>query len=205
MRKKKWFPVLYMFMVTAFFSSIVIGVSQFTKERVAANKKRSFEQAILASLPGMYDAKAGDLELHKKFQQRIGQPNEFTAGACILKEDGQLVAYALPIAGQGFWAPIKGVIGIAADKKTITGVVFYEQKETPGLGAQITTSQFRNQFKGKVISTGQKPLNFKRPGETLGQSDVHAVTGATQTSARLEKIINDGLKKWQLKMAQGAN
>ena len=205
MRKKKWFPVLYMFMVTAFFSSIVIGVSQFTKERVAANKKRSFEQAILASLPGMYDTKTNDLELHKKFQQRIGQPNEFTAGACILKEDGQLVAYALPIAGQGFWAPIKGVIGIAADKKTITGVVFYEQKETPGLGAQITTSQFRNQFKGKVISTGQKPLNFKRPGETLGQSDVHAVTGATQTSARLEKIINDGLKKWQLKMAQGAN
>jgi Na+-transporting NADH:ubiquinone oxidoreductase subunit C len=205
MRKKKWFPVLYMFMVTAFFSSIVIGVSQFTKERVAANKKRSFEQAILASLPGIYDAQASDLELHRRFQERIDQPNEFTAGACTLKEDGRLIAYALPISGQGFWAPIKGVIGIAADKKTITGVVFYEQKETPGLGAQITTSQFRNQFKGKVMSAGPKPLNFRRPGDILGPSDVHAVTGATQTSARLEKIINDGLKKWQLKITQGAN
>ena len=205
MRKKRWFPVLYMFIVTAFFSSIVIGVSQFTRERVIANQKRSFEQAVLAVLPGMYDAQASDLELHRRFEERIGRPDEFTAGAYTIKEDGQLTAYALPISGQGFWAPIKGVIGIASDKKTITGVVFYEQKETPGLGAQITTSKFRNQFQGKVMSTGPKPLNFKRPGDILGKSDVHAVTGATQTSIRLEKIINDGLKTWQLKMAKGAN
>ena len=84
-------------------------------------------------------------------------------------------------------------------------MVFYEQKETPGLGAQITTSDFRNQFQGKVISMTDKPLNIKRPGDILGQSDVHAVTGATQTSTRLEKIINDGLKTWRLKMAEGEN
>ncbi len=205
MREKRWFPVLYMFIVTAFFSSIVICVSQFTRERVIANQKRSFEQAVLAVLPGMYDAQASDLELHRRFEEWIGRPDEFTAGAYTIKEDGQLIAYALPISGQGFWAPIKGVIGIAADKKTITGVVFYEQKETPGLGAQITTSDFRNQFQGKVISMTAKPLNIKRPGDILGQSDVHAVTGATQTSTRLEKIINDGLKTWRLKMAEGEN
>ncbi len=205
MREKRWFPVLYMFIVTAFFSSIVIGISQFTRERVIANQKRSFEQAVLAVLPGMYDAQASDLELHRRFQERIGRPDEFTAGAYTIKKDGKLIAYALPISGQGFWAPIKGVIGIAADKKTITGVVFYEQKETPGLGAQITTSQFRDQFQGKVMSTGPKPLNFKRPGDILGKSDVHAITGATQTSARLEKIINNGLKNWRLKMVEGAN
>lgn len=205
MRERRWFPVLYMFIMTAFFSSIIIGVSQFTKERVIANQKRSFEQAVLAVLPGMYDAETGDLELHRRFEERIGKPDEFTAGAYTVKEDGKLIAYALPISGQGFWAPIKGVIGIAADKKTITGIVFYEQKETPGLGAQITTSQFRSQFQGKVISQTLKPINFKRPGDILGKSDVHAVTGATQTSTRLEKIINDGLKTWQLKMAKEEN
>lgn len=194
-----------MFIVTAFFSSIVIGVSQLTRQRVIANQKRSFEQAVLAVLPEMYDARLSDLKLHRIFEERLGKPDEFTAGAYTLKKKNQLIAYALPIQGQGFWAPIKGVIGIAADKKTITGVVFYEQKETPGLGAQITTSQFRDQFKGRIISTGQKPLNIKRPGDILSQSDVHAVTGATQTSARLEKIINDGLKTWRLKMAEGEN
>ncbi len=205
MREKKWFPVLYMFIVTAFFSSIVIGVSQFTKERVIANQKRSFEQAVLIVLPGMYDAQASDLELHRRFQEQVNLPDEFTAGAYTIKKYSQLIAYALPIQGQGFWAPIKGVIGIAADKKAITGVVFYEQKETPGLGAQITTVEFRSQFQGKVMSMGKKPLSFKRPGDILGKSDVHAVTGATQTSARLEKIINNGLRNWQLKMAKGAN
>lgn len=205
MGQKRWFPVLYMFIVTAFFSSIVIAVSQFTKERVIANQKRSFEQAVLAVLPGMYDAEASDLELHRIFKERVDGPDEFTAGAYTVRKDGQLIAFALPIAGQGFWAPIKGVIGIAADKKTITGVVFYEQNETPGLGAQITTAEFRSQFQGKVMSTGPKPLSFKRTGDILGKSDVLAVTGATQTSARLEKIINNGLRNWQLKMIEGAN
>ncbi len=205
MREKRWFPVLYMFIVTAFFSSIVIGVSQLTRQRVTANQKRSFEHAVLAVLPGMLDSDAGDLELHRRFEQQVASPDEFSAEAYTLKKDALITAYALPIQGQGFWAPIKGIIGIATDKKTITGIVFYEQKETPGLGAQITTVKFRSQFKGKVMSTGPKALNFKRPGEILGKSDVHAVTGATQTSIRLEKIINNGLKTWQLKMAKGEN
>jgi hypothetical protein len=34
----------------------------------------------------------------------------------------------------------------------------------------------------------------------LGVSDVHAVTGATQTSTRLEKILNDALKKWRAEL-----
>ena len=197
MREKRWYPILYMFCVTAFFSSIVIGFSQFTRDRVTANQQITFEHAVLSVLPGMYDPKASDLELHKKFEERLDKPDESSAGAYTLKENGHLVAYALPIEGQGFWATIKGVIGIDADKKTITGLFIYEQNETPGLGAEIAAPPFRNQFEGKVISATDKPLNIKRPGSELGQSDVHAVTGATQTSTRLEKVINDALKSWQ--------
>lgn len=205
MHKKRWFPILYMFIVTAFFSSIVIGVSQLTSQRVAANEKLAFEQAVLAVLPGMYDTDAGNLELHRRFEDNIAAPDEFSADAYTLKEDGKVKAYALPVSGQGFWAPIKAVIGIAADKKTITGIVFYEQKETPGLGAEITNSKFCDQFRGKIISTTGKALNFKRAGSILGESDVHAVTGATQTSSRVEKMIDDALKTWRLKLAEGEN
>ena len=203
MREKRWFPVLYMFIVTAFFSSIVIGVSQFTRDRVEANQKRAFEQAVLTVLPGIYDANASDLELHRRFKERITEPDDSTAGAYTLKQDSRIVGYALPLSGQGFWAPIEAIIGIAADKKTITGIVFYDQKETPGLGAQITTTKFRDQFTGKIISSSGKPLSIKRSGETIGESDVHAVTGATQTSNRLDKIINDGLKDWRDKISTG--
>jgi len=202
MREKWWVPVVYMFVMTAFFSSIVIGFSQFTSDRVEANQYLAFERAILAVLPDMLDAGDSRLELHRKFVELVGQPDAKSGGACTLAREGQIVAYALPISGQGFWAPIKGVIGIKADRQTITGIAFYEQNETPGLGAQITKTGFTSQFQGKVISSTGNSLNIKRPSDALGKSDVHAVTGATQTSARLEKIINDALKNWLSEFTQ---
>jgi Na+-transporting NADH:ubiquinone oxidoreductase subunit C len=191
-----------MFVMTAFFSSIVIGFSQFTSDRVEANEYLAFERAILDVLPDMLDAGDSRLELHRKFVELVGKPDAKSGGAYVLARDGKIVAYALPISGQGFWAPIKGIIGIKADRQTITGIAFYEQNETPGLGAQITRIGFTSQFQDKVISSTGKPLNIKRPSDVLGKSDVHAVTGATQTSTRLERIINDALKNWLSEFAQ---
>ena len=202
MQEKWWFPIVYMFLITAFFSSIVIGFSYVTSARVEANENLAFEKAVLMALPGLYDKEKSRSELHRTFVDRMSSPDETSGGAYILKDTGQIVAYALPISGQGFWAPIKGVIGIKADRQTITGIAFYEQNETPGLGAQITKDTFKNQFKGKIISFPRKPINMKRPGDEVGNSDVHAITGATQTSTRLEKIINDALTNWLSKLNQ---
>jgi RnfABCDGE-type electron transport complex G subunit len=204
-QQKRWFPIAYMFVITAFFSSIVIGLAQSTSERVKANEKLIFEKAALAVLPGLYDEneKVSGLELHKRFTEKVTAPDELSGGAYTLKDSGRIVAYALPISGQGFWAPIEGFIGIEADRKTITAIAIYQQNETPGLGAEIAKPEFRNQFRGKVILMGEKPLNIARPGAKLDQNSVHAVTGATQTSTRLEVIINNGIKQWQQKMSQG--
>ena len=92
------------------------------------------------------------------------------------------------------------VIGVKADKETVTGIAFYEQKETPGLGAEITKPAFKNQFQGKLLAEQGSPLKMRRPGETLGKNEYHAVTGATQTSTRLENIINDALEQWREKL-----
>jgi len=197
MKDKRWFAVVYMFLVTALFSSIVIGLSRFTAERVKANERLNFEKAVLTVLPGLYDQDLTALQLHRRFIEQVIPPMHAFGGAYTLKKGTIVIAYALPFSGKGFWAPIKGVIGIDADFKTITGLSFYEQNETPGLGAQITTVQFQHQFKDKQLSSVGKALTLKRPGETLGASDVHAVTGATQTSTRLEKIINTALENWR--------
>jgi len=204
-RKKSWFPIVYMFCLTAFFSTLVIGFTQATGERVAANEKLAFEKAVLAALPGLYEENLSRLELHKRFTESVEEPDEFSGGAYVLRQNGQTVAYALPISGQGFWAPIKAVIGIKADKKTITGIAIYQQNETPGLGAEIARTAFTEQFRDKVIAIDGQPINIKRPGAVLGGSDVHAVTGATQTSTRLENIINMGLKEWLSKMSEREN
>jgi Na+-transporting NADH:ubiquinone oxidoreductase subunit C len=201
-RERRWFAVVYMFVVTAFFSSIVIGFAQFTKADVEANRRLAFESAVLMVLPGLFDAQVGRLELHRRFVEEVAEPDESSAGAYMLASDGGLVAYALPFSGQGFWAPIKGVIGVRADRTTITAFAIYEQNETPGLGAEIASVAFTDQFKGKTLASGPQPLDFRRSGDALGPSNVHAVTGATQTSNRLESMINAAVTDWRAKLAE---
>ncbi|MHC4517270.1 MAG: FMN-binding protein [Planctomycetota bacterium] len=197
MREKRWFPILYMFVATAFFSSVVIGFTNLTRRRVEANAELAFERAVVAVLPQLCEPGVSALEVHRRFTEQVTEPNPTSGGAYTFQQNGRIAGYALPIAGQGFWAPIKGVIGIAADRKTVTGCAIYEQNETPGLGGEVAQPPFQEQFEGKMLSSEAKPIGFRRPGESLGESEVHAVTGATQTSTRLEGIINESLKTWQ--------
>ncbi|MEJ2704447.1 MAG: FMN-binding protein [Sedimentisphaerales bacterium] len=196
-RKQSWFPIAYMFLVTAFFSSIVIGLTRVTGERVQANQKLAFERAVLSVLPGVNVQTKTRPQIHETFGEMMSEPNELSNGAYTARREGRIVAYVVPIAGQGFWAPIKGVIGLKTDKKTVTGIAFYQQNETPGLGAEITKPAFKNQFQGKVLASSGQPLKIRRPGAVLGNNEVHAITGATQTSDRLQIIIDEALRKWQ--------
>ncbi len=203
MREKKWFPVVYMFLATAFFSSVVIGFTRLTRNRVAANEALALERAVVHVWPQTRAKAANAAMVHQLFVEQATLPDEATGGAYTLRrhQGGTVAAYALPIAGQGFWAPIKGVIGIAADRKTITGIAFYEQNETPGLGAEIAQVPFCRQFEGKVMAPGQTPIRIRRPTVHLSENEVHAVTGATQTCTRLERIICQALQQWQEQMA----
>ncbi len=200
MKDRSWYSTFYMFIVTAVFSSIVIGLTRATIDRVEANKQLAFERAVIKAIPELYDPKASNTQIHQQYVDHIAEPTDHSAGAYVYKKNNQVIVYALPVSGKGFWAPIKGIIGIEPDLQTVTGIAFYQQNETPGLGAEITKPEFRNQFKELTLDDGQKAIYFKRAGEPLGDSDVHAITGATQTCIRLEKIINDELVNWREKM-----
>ena len=200
MREKRWYAPVYMFIITAAFSSVVIGFALKTENLVAANSQLALEKAVLQVMPTLYNEAAGRLELHRVFVEQVGLPTEESGGAYVFKKDGLIQAYAVPFSGRGFWAQISGVIGVKLDRRTVTGIAFYEQSETPGLGAEIVQPPFRNQFPGRMLAGQGKPLNMKRPGEPLAENEYHAVTGATQTSTRLEKIINETLSQWRDKM-----
>jgi Na+-transporting NADH:ubiquinone oxidoreductase subunit C len=202
MAQRGWYPIMYMFVVTAAFSSVVIGFAALTRERVQANERLAFERAVLVALPELYDPRLSTVEIHNRFVEEVTGPDEETAGAYTLRRDGQIVAYALPFDGQGFWAPIRGVLGIAPDRRTILNLAIYEQAETPGLGAEITRPAFRNQFVDRVLAWTDRPIRMRRPGVELGKSEVYAITGATQTSVRLEAIINQAVSTWQTQVGE---
>ncbi len=193
MKDKPYFAVIYMFVVTAFFSTVLIGFSRLTRDRVNANEQLAFERAVLAVFPEI--AVESNADIHRIFTDQFAKTPEM-GGAYLYYKDREIAGYVIPVEGQGFWAPIKGVVGLALDKRTITGISFYEQSETPGLGARIVEEDFRGQFIGKTISQTDKPIAIKPSSEALRENQVHSITGATQTCIRLEKLINDGLSEW---------
>ena len=192
MKEKPWFAVVYIFCLTAVLSFIVIGFAEITKERVEANKRLALERAVLEVFALAEDKSAA--QLHQTFLDRTRSVDD--GEYYTLMENDTIIAFAVRVEGSGFWAPIKGVVGVSADRKSITGISFYEQNETPGLGGEIANLPFRRKFEGLLIASQGDPIGIKPFGADLAENEVHAISGATQTCTRLEAIINEDLSRW---------
>lgn len=66
-------------------------------------------------------------------------------------EPGKPIAYVIPVNGFGLWDAIYGYLAIKPDGDTVIGTTWYDQKETPGLGANISEWDWQEQFLGKLI------------------------------------------------------
>ncbi|MGR3320256.1 MAG: FMN-binding protein [Candidatus Anammoxibacter sp.] len=110
-------------------------------------------------------------------------------------QDGSLIAFK--ISGPGFWGTIHALIAMQSDFDTIGGIKFLKHEETPGLGGRIDEEWFYSQFKGKRI----KPKLVKVPYDTAKtQNEFDAITGATETSRCVEKLINNGVNAFCAKL-----
>ena len=95
--------------------------------------------------------------------------------------------------GMGFWDLITGILVLTPDMSEILSIEIIEQKETPGLGARIEEEAFKKQFAGYRLNWNtDTPFLFGESTEGTSRK-VDAITGATQTSMALEKIINSEL------------
>ena len=65
------------------------------------------------------------------------------------KEEPQ--SYIIPVNGMGLWDAIYGYLALKPNGDTVTGISWYDQKETPGLGALITEWSWQKQFPGKKV------------------------------------------------------
>ncbi|OGC42963.1 hypothetical protein A2Y85_02240 [candidate division WOR-3 bacterium RBG_13_43_14] len=201
-KDRAWFPVFYMFAATLVLSSILILFGAFTKQRVKNNEQLAFERAVLEAL-NVDITGYSPARIHDQYVQAVRVMDTQRPEVFAFYENNQLIGYALPLSGPGFWSLIKGVIGIAADTSTIIGLSFYEQNETPGLGGEIIKPLFRDQFNGKKIARTGIPIEFRMSTAELSENSVHMITGATQTSTRLGKFLNNQLAVWRDQMKTG--
>jgi Na+-transporting NADH:ubiquinone oxidoreductase subunit C len=112
--------------------------------------------------------------------------------------DGQ-TKYVLPLYGQGLWGPIWGYVGLNEDKNTIFGVYFSHQGETPGLGAEISTKTFQNNFLDKQITRNKvlTSVAVVKPGQSVNDRDyVDGISGGTITSKAVDNMMSNSLSQY---------
>jgi Na+-transporting NADH:ubiquinone oxidoreductase subunit C len=114
-------------------------------------------------------------------------------------EDG--LKYVLPVRGAGLWGPIWGYVSLNEDMNTIYGANFDHEGETPGLGAEISSTPFEEPFKGKTIfdeSGNLVSISVLKSGQVAPEEhSVDGVSGGTITSKGLEKMLQDDFNSYK--------
>ena len=178
-------------------SALVAGFSIFTEPRRVANERADEVRNVLESVGADVPPEADAQELLDIFQRTIDvMEREGITLYQYTGASGGVEAIAVPVTGAGLWGPIEGAVALEPDLRTIRGVRFFRQQETPGLGGEIGAAWFQEQFSGKslVSPSGRPGFEIVRPDVATDQNSVEGITGATMTSDKVE-IILDTLAK----------
>lgn len=150
----------------------------------------------------MQESKAFTVDLKKELYKKSKGEN-FELPIYIIEKGGSK-NYILPMMGVGLWGPVWGNIALNEDLNTIVGVTFGHKGETPGLGAEITTPIFTDQFVGKQIfdKNGEftSIMVVKGGAKTLPEAmQIHAVdaiSGGTITSVGVSDMIDNVISSY---------
>lgn len=167
-------------------------------EELAVYSKGKFEKG---------EQRAFDLdvrsELKVKADAALGKSNEKPVFPLFVVEKEKDTFYIIPVQGNGLWGPVWGNMTLRSDLTTLEGVSFGHKGETPGLGAEINTPVFENQFPGKKIfdDNGQfTSVKVIKGGVKSSNIDpvhgVDAISGGTITSMGVNAMIENNLSNY---------
>lgn len=137
---------------------------------------------------------AFNVDLSKEIKKA---PEERDAPLYIGEKDGETY-YVIPLRGKGLWGPIWGYISLKGDVNTVSGATFGHKGETPGLGAEISTPIFMDQFVDKKILDGQGDFASIQvmKGNASGDHEVDGISGGTITSVGVQDMLKDCIKAY---------
>lgn len=99
------------------------------------------------------------------------------------KKESTVEGYVFPVNGMGLWDAIYGYLAVKSDGDTVIGISWYDQKETPGLGGNISDPNWQAQFPGKLIfqenPSGQTDFKTAPVGIIVVKGKVSEVLGDT--------------------------
>jgi Na+-transporting NADH:ubiquinone oxidoreductase subunit C len=161
--------------------------NKYIVESLVVNNKGEVKEGVAAF----------DVEMQLENKKK---PEERNLPVFICVNESKQKFYIVPVRGKGLWGPIWGYVSFREDLNTIEGTQFGHKGETPGLGAEINTPKFQNQFVNKTILNNDGSfvsVTVVKGGAS--DSDIHgvdAISGGTITSKGLEAMLRDCLKEY---------
>jgi electron transport complex protein RnfG len=171
--------VSVLFIVCGFSAASLAVMNSVTKEPIARYEKQQTDEALRGVFP---DAD----EFVNSEPGRVWKA----------LSKGQKAGRVFRTQVQGYSGPITLMFGTDSSG-AVTGLRVLSHTETPGLGAKITTAQFRDQFRNKR----PEQLILKKSDPARGQID--AVTGATISSRAVTKALCTTLESFNREKAGG--
>jgi Na+-transporting NADH:ubiquinone oxidoreductase subunit C len=177
---------------------LLTAAAKFTEPYRIANQEAEEMKNILIALKVPMPDGASPEQLVDVFEQNVKDEHGDKAVYVYSPNDagGKVEAIALRFNGPGLWGRIKGFLALEADRKTIRGLTFYEQEETPGLGGDIVLPSFRARFESKSIvdENGKPGIIIKIGGGEL-PNGVDGISGATMTCDKVQAMLNEVIQR----------
>lgn len=116
----------------------------------------------------------------------------------------------LPITAKGLWGPMHGYLAVGKTGNDVLGLVFFDHKETPGLGGEVNAPYWKDQFtikggkkllktegdfsadgfRGITVLKGKKVVDI--PAEEQAYH-VDGISGATITSNGVTEVLTESI------------
>lgn len=179
-------------------SLLLTGVASFTAPYQQANAKAEKNRNILGVLQVQYSPDASSQELVTIYKDNVSEEKsgELEMYRYVPPQDSDAEeTVAVGFDGPGLWGPVKGFLALDKQMRTIRGITFYEQEETPGLGGEIASDWFREQFVGKsIIDEAGNPGIIISSSEPKASNKVDAISGATMTCEKVQAMLNEAIE-----------
>lgn len=116
-----------------------------------------------------------------------------TGTVYLVKDGAETTKVIIPVHGNGLWSMMYAFVAVETDGNTVSGITYYEQGETPGLGGEVENPTWRAQFVGKKLfdENHQPAIKVVKGGAPEGsEHGVDGLSGATLTSVGVQNTFD---------------
>ncbi|MBM7581734.1 electron transport complex protein RnfG [Caldicoprobacter guelmensis] len=172
-----------LFIITAVAALALSVTYAVTEEPIRLQNEQASMEARKAVLPDAQEFLPVDISEYKDEYPDVIEVYQGKSG-------DDVVGYIFRVVSKGYGGNVELFVGIDGKENRIESVSIISHKETPGLGAKATESDFLSQYTGKSADSSLVVVR----GRATQDTQVEAITGATITSKAVTQGVNSALE-----------